>query len=208
MKTGYMTKLIKGLVLLGLTSFMWACGSSQDAWLPAPYVANEALIDSAQILSEINLQFSPPTGWSEADSATLNQFSEMLLGTALSTEFYPIAPQVVFRDSATGVMAYVALIQKSTGDFDQLEEKYTDFIVKHQGNAGLSQKRYKLNDLKITQFIMHTPKVVNYKILGEVDPDHRFLIEFIIGGNLFGDMEPSVSASLAALKRTDLSQDK
>lgn len=208
MKTDCLINFVRRLLLIGLALFILSCGSAQETRLPAPYVANDNLVDPPHDLAEINLQFSPPKGWTEADSATLNQFSEMLAGTALSTEFYPIAPQIIFRDSATGVIAYVASIPGTSDSFEKMDQRYKEFILKNQGNAGLDQKRYLVNGLKLTQYIMHTPKVVNYKILGEVDSTHRFLIEYIINGSLYGELEPSVSASLAALKQITPSQDK
>lgn len=199
MKNDRIILFVKGLILLGLLASLWACGSEQESYLPAPYVENKALLDSAFNLPEINLRFFPPSGWAESDSSAVSRFAEMLSKTALSKEFYTISPRVIFRDSATGAITYVALIIGSTGDFEQFDRKFTDFMVKNQGTAGMETKNYQVNGLKIKQLIMHNPEMVNYKILGEVDPNNRFLIEYIIGARYFGDLEPSISASLAEL---------
>jgi len=177
-----------------------SCSKKDKAFVPAPFVANAALIGAPVQLAEIALELAPPAGWKAADSTQLDSFRRMLAGTELAREFFPIFPLIVAFDSATGGMMYIAQIEENQETFADVVKRYEDFLSPRLKGSAMNREYYLINDLKIYYYMLHSAEVVNYKIMGETAPGKRFLIEFIIGGPVFTAVEPAVSASLATLR--------
>ena len=185
-------------VAVGLVS----CSKKEEAFVPAPFVANTALVGAPVQLTEIGLEQAPPAGWKTADSAQLDDFRRMLAGTELAREFFPIFPLGVAFDSATGGVMYIAQIEEESGTIADIAERFEEFLSPRLKGSAMTKNHYMINNLKIYYYMLHSAEMVNYKIVGEISPGKRFLIEFIIGGPIFTAVEPSVSASLATLRAT------
>lgn len=189
--------IIAGLSML---FFLVSCSEKEVVFEAAPFTMNTELIGEPVDVPELNLQISPPIGWAKLDSLLLDNFRKMLGGTDLAREFYPLFPIVVFMDSATGSMMYIAQIEESEAGMTQIAEHYDDFLSPRMASSAMTSAHYAVNDVKIFYYLLHSTEVVNYKLIGETAQDKRFLIEFIIGGVVYAQIEPSISASLATLK--------
>ncbi|MEE9442757.1 MAG: hypothetical protein V3V99_08825 [candidate division Zixibacteria bacterium] len=184
---------IMGLILI-------SCSSQTDDFQKAPYVADDNLLDAPVTYTEINLDVSPPDGWTAMDNAKLDMFRRMLGGTEMSTEFYPVYPLAVYQDSVTGLMMYVSMIEESEATLKEISEKYEDFLMPKLKGSGVDRQTYLINGMQIYQYLVHSSQIVNYKILGETTTGGRFLIEYISGTAMYSGIEPAIKASLAALK--------
>jgi hypothetical protein len=186
--------------LICATVGLLSCSKKEEAFIPAPFVANAALAGAPVQLTEIGLEFAPPAGWKTADSTQLDDFRRMLAGMELAREFFPIFPLVVAFDSATGGVMYIAQIEEESETMADIARRFDDFLSPRLKGSAINRQYYAINNLKIYYYMLHSAEMVNYKILGETSPGKRFLIEFIIAGPIFTAVEPSVSASLATLR--------
>ncbi|MFH1699476.1 MAG: hypothetical protein ABIE07_02720 [Candidatus Zixiibacteriota bacterium] len=177
-----------------------SCSSQPDDFQNAPYTVDDNLLDVPVTYSEINLNVSPPAGWTPMDNAKLDMFRRMLGGTEMSTEFYPVYPLAVYQDSATGLMMYVSMIEESDATLKEISEKYEDFLFPKLKGSGIDRKTYLINGMQIYQYLVHSSQIVNYKLLGETATGGRFLIEYISGAAMYSSIEPAIKASMAALK--------
>lgn len=179
-----------------------SCSQKEVTFEKAPYVFNPELVGEPIQIAELGLEFAPPAGWIALDSAKLDNFRKMLGGTDLSREFYPVYPVVVMADSVTGCMMYIGQIEEDEAPMPQIAEHYVDFIKPRVSSSTLTPANYMINDLKLYCYMLHSIDVVNYKILGETASGKKFLMEYIIGGVVYPQVEASVASSLASFKST------
>jgi len=193
---------IIGLFLLTSVLIMvTSCSEDKEVTFePAPFTLNEDLLGPAVEIPSVGLALRQPAGWHRLDSLQLDQFRRMLSGTDLIREFDPVYPLVVFIDSTTGCMAYVAQIQEVETPLPVMAELYNDFLEPRASSAALSRAEYTINGMETFYFLLHSSQVVNYKLIGQAAPGKRFLIEFVVGGAIYGQLEPTVSSSLASLR--------
>jgi len=191
---------IKAAVCVLCLAVLVSCSKKEVVFEKAPFTLNPELVGDLIQIPELSLEFGPPAGWKALDSAQLDNFRKMLGGTDLSREFYPVFPVAVFVDSITGCMVYIAQIEEDEAEMPQIAEHYVDFITPRLTSSAITPANYTVNDLNLYYYMLHSTDVVNYKIVGETAARKRFLIEFIIGGVVYAQIEPSVSSSLATLK--------
>lgn len=186
------------LTLLLLVS----CSGKKEKFGPAPYAANAALTGAPVSIPELSLQFAPPKGWQPLDSTQLASFRKMLNNTELQVKFYHINLLNAYMDSISGCIAYIARIEENNVPIAGVAQKYHDFAAPRSGIKALDENLYLINDLPVYHFLVRAMTSVNYKLLGEAAPGKRFLIEYILRAESFSQVEQSVEASIAALRRT------
>jgi hypothetical protein len=179
-----------------------SCSKTEETFEAAPFTFSPELNAEAIAVEKLGLTLSPPLGWEPIDSTRLDLFRRMLGGTDLSREFYPVFPLTVFSDTVTQCIMYVALIDEPMESFSKIVNEYDDFLKPRLEGSALTKTNYLINDMKIHHYMLHSEQVVNYKLIGEVTPNQRFLIEYIIGGPFFVTVEPAVSSSMASLSKT------
>jgi hypothetical protein len=177
-----------------------SCSLQTDDFQNAPYTADENLLAEPVTYSEINLEVSPPSGWTPMGKVKLDMFRRMLGGTEMSTEFYPVFPLAVYQDSATGLIMYVSMIEESGATLKEISEKYEDFLLPKLKDSGVDRKTYLINGMQIYQYLVHSSQIVNYKILGETTTGGHFLVEYISGAAVYSGIEQTIKASLVTLK--------
>ena len=177
-----------------------SCAEKKDAFEPAPFAVNQDMIAAALDIPELTLSFSPPVGWNMLDSAQLDMFRRMVGGTDLSREFYPIFPIVVFADSVSGGMMYIAQIDETETPLSQISRRYDDFLTPRLASSAMTKTNYIINDLKVYYYLLHSTRTVNYKLIGETSAGKRFLIEYVMPGPTYVTLEPAASSSMATLR--------
>ncbi len=189
------------IICLAAMLVMVSCSEKEEVFVQPPFASNAELVDTPIQVPELNIELSPPVGWHPLDSAQLDNFRKMLGGTDLSREFYPVYPLVVFADSVTGCMMFIAQIEESETGLKQIAQHYKDFLEPRAKSSAINEANYLIGDIKTYYYMLHSAEVVNYKLIGETAPDKRYLIEYIIGGVVYAGLEPAVSASLATIKK-------
>jgi hypothetical protein len=189
-------------IIVGIVTMLAivSCSEEEAVFEPAPFMYNVELVDPIMQIPELNLQFAPPAGWQALDSTQLDNFRRMLGGTDMAREFYPVFPLVVYADSTTGGLMYIAQVEESETGLPQIATLYQDFIQSKMATAAMTPANYIINDMKMYYYLLRSGEVINYKLIGETAPDKRFLIEYIIGGAVYNALEPTVSSSLSTLK--------
>lgn len=177
-----------------------SCSGKKDAFEPGPFTYQADMVDSVMEITELNLQFAPPAGWRMMDSVQLDNFRRMLGGTELAREFYPIFPMIAFSDSATGGLFYIARIEESETDLSRIAGEYRDYIESKTTAEARTPANYLINDMKVYYYLVRSSRIINYKLVGQTAPDKRFLIEYVIGGVFYTQVEPAVSSSISTLK--------
>ena len=187
---------LPALFLLLLAS----CGGEKEVYKPSPFIYNAELLAEPVPLIDAELQVSLPLGWTPLDSARMDSFRRMLGATELAREFYPMFPLAAYADSSTGAFVYVAQVDEKQASLAKVAQRYRDFLTSRLADAAMTEERYKVQDIKLYCFTLHSPTTVNYKLIGETRPGTRFLIEYIIPGGSFAGFESAISSSMASLK--------
>lgn len=195
-------QISRGLLLLaGLVPMVVSCsGTAELSFEPAPFALDRQLLSDPLYLPDLDLQFSPPAGFTPIDSLRLDAFRRMQAGTALIREFYPLLTHVVFADSASGAIIYVARLEGTEGALAQLAGQYKDFLLSRVDPSTLQEHYYLINDIPICHYLHHTSDIVNHKLLGETPSGMQFLIEYVIPATANPGLEPAVHSSMAALR--------
>ena len=178
-----------------------SCSGKKDTFVPFPYGVVPSLTGTAVTIPELSLQFSPPTGWAQLDSTRLAEFRKLLGNTELQLKFYHVHLLDAYMDSLTGCLAYVARIEEEYTPFPDVVKRYHDFLAPRTGVKALDENLYLINDLNVYHFMVRSITTVNYKLLGEIAPTKRYMIEYVMSSESYMSVEPAVLASIASLKR-------
>ena len=197
--------LVQTFILFCLTipGGLISCGDDEPVFEPITYQLKQELIETAVNLPEIAISIASPAGWTTVDSENLDGFRKMMAGTPLSRNLFPVYPLTLFSDSTLGTMMYVAAVEESLKDFSKMADDYHQFLKDRRKGADLALNHLIINGLKIYQFRLQTPQMVNYKLLGESAPGKRFLIEYVVPGGAFRTQLLSINSSMASMTVID-----
>jgi hypothetical protein len=199
-RAGIPGAVIASILGISLVILSLSCSGKEKTFEPFPYGAVPELINSPVTVPELSLQFSPPKGWAALDSTRLDAFRKLLGNTELQFKFYHVYILNAYMDSLTGCLAYIARIEEEYTPFPGVVKRYHEFLAPRAGVKALDEKLYLINDLIVYHFMVHSVTTVNYKLLGEVAPTKRYLIEYILSAESAVSVEPAVQASIASLK--------
>jgi hypothetical protein len=57
-----------------------------------------------------------------------------------------------------------------------------------------------INGLDVYQYLLTSPATANYKLLGETSPENRFLIEYVVRGDMLETLHLALESSIATIK--------
>jgi hypothetical protein len=188
-------------VVLVLTSLSCS-GKKTVAFKTAPFALDSSQLAQPVIVPELGLQFSPPLGWQEADSARLVAFRNMQASSELFDKFYPVYCLTLYMDSTNGAIAYVARINDDGAAMPDVAERYKDFLDKRLPTSSVIAENYRIDHLDIYYYLYHTDQVINYKLLGQTQSGGKFLVEYVCAGDAFPALEGAITSSIASLENS------
>jgi hypothetical protein len=186
------------LVLAGFLSL--SCSKEPVEFTAAPFTFDAARVDSLRPAADMDLSFAPPLGWRNFDSTALDYFGKMLARMELAVEFYPVFPVAGAIDSVTQSIMFIAEIEEAEAAIASMADDYEEYLNERIKEGGMERTAYRINDLEVHSYLLHSQEAVNYKLIGETPAGKRFLIEYVVRAPLYPTLEPTISSSIASLR--------
>lgn len=187
-----------GLVVLLV--WLGACGGEPETahLQPMQFAVDSTLLGTVVEDADLGLRFQPPRGWEALSAAQVDSIRFALR----TVETERLRPKHVFlHPGQRSVLTVSTLLRDTTVTFAEQMASYEQALASQFPEGAVQKARFLKDDMPVTQFLIQTGEVVNFKIILFEGARHLPQLDYLVPRTQYPQMARSLESSIGSISR-------
>ncbi|MBD3408984.1 MAG: hypothetical protein GF419_02160 [Ignavibacteriales bacterium] len=170
---------------------------------PLEFTVVDSLLGGVARDTTLGVEFRPPVGWAEAESARLEEFLEQLERFNHYQRHFDFRARFLFEDTTSGGALLVSVVEHPRWSGDKARRDFELHVESAFEDSEAKRSRFKIGDLPVTQFMVSRNELAALKLL-VVNPRGEVIqFDYLVPGAAFADVSRAIESSIGAISLTE-----
>jgi hypothetical protein len=177
-----------------------SCGEQTEstALQPMQFAVDSTLLGSVVEDAALGLRFQPPKGWEAFSEEQIDSMLEATLGMGDKL----LRPRYVFLHPEQGsVLTVSSLARDSSVTYAEQMASYEQALSGSLPPGAVKKAEFLKGSLPVTQFLIQTEAMVNFKLIFQESPGDLAQLDFLIPQSLYPQTARMLESSIGSIAR-------
>ena len=186
--------------LVVMLVWLAACGGESETThlQPMQFAVDSTLLGPVVEDADLGLRFQPPRDWEALSEAQVDS----IRFAARTGDMERLRPKHVFlHPEQRSVLTVSTLLRDTTVTFAEQMASYEQALASQFPEGAVQKARFLKDDMPVTQFLIQTGEVVNFKIILFEAARHLPQLDYLVPRSQYPQTARSIESSIGSLSR-------